>query len=130
VNPKGTPENLTPFKPGDVGNPKGINQYTYRAEAEKALDAMLAEKVRGKTRSELIISRLLLDAKAGKPYALKLVLERILPAVTQHEVAVTEPAGADALLDRLAGIASKRRTNGSGAAVEPRRANGGNGAAS
>ena len=47
---------------------------------------MLAEKAPdGRTRSQEIIDRILLDARSGKGWALKLVLDRILPAVTKHE---------------------------------------------
>jgi len=28
--------NLKPFKPGDVGNPEGRNQYTYRRDFERS----------------------------------------------------------------------------------------------
>ena len=33
--------NLKPFKPGDVGNPEGRNQYTYRRDFERTIDALL-----------------------------------------------------------------------------------------
>ena len=39
------PENLSPIQPGEVRNPKGINQYSYRQDFEKTVDALLASKV-------------------------------------------------------------------------------------
>ena len=123
MNPKGNPQNLTPFPPGNNANPEGRNQYTYRREAEAHLEEWCREFGRD------LIRKVANEAKAGKPWAAKLLLDRVLPVVTQHEVTIPETVGADALLDRLAGIAAKRRTNGSGAGAEPRRANGGNGTA-
>ena len=78
-------ENLRPFKPGDVGNPQGINQYTYRADAERDLAAWC------KQYGSEVIERLVKDAKAGKGYAMKLVLDRILPVVQKVEVTGLEP---------------------------------------
>lgn len=34
-------ENLKPFKPGDIGNPEGRNQYTYRRDFEVAIQELL-----------------------------------------------------------------------------------------
>ena len=42
MNPNGNPATLTPVKPGEVLNPKGINQYTYRANFEQSIDRLLA----------------------------------------------------------------------------------------
>jgi hypothetical protein len=120
------PENLIPHrvKPGEVKNPTGINQYTYRREAEQHLEEWCKEYGR-----ELV--RVIADAaRAGKPWAAKLILDRVLPAVEKHEHSLTESTGASALLDRLAGVAVRRRTNGSGGRADAGRANGGNGAAS
>ena len=81
------PDNLIPMKKGDpTKNPKGHNQWTYRREAQRDLDAMLAEKdVNGNTRSQAIIDRVMTDAENGKPWALRLLLDRILPVTTKHE---------------------------------------------
>ena len=110
-----------PWKPGDVPNPEGRNQYTYRAEAEKHLNEWCKEYGRE------LIRVICAEAKAKKPWAAKLMLDRILPAVMQHEHALPDAAGVDALMDRLAGIAATRRTNGGADPAEPKRANGGNG---
>jgi len=98
--------NLTPFKPGDIGNPKGINGFTYRDEAEKAL-AMWCKK-----HGDEVIERLVKDATKGKGYAMKLVLDRILPVVQKHEVNLpgTDEAALDAALAR---IAPPSKANGS-----------------
>jgi len=112
ANPNGTPENLSPpFKPGDVGNPKGINQYTYRREAEKAFDRMLSEFADGRTRAEAVIDKALELAEKGKPYALDQILKRILPVVEKHEHSLTA-SGDESLVDRLAAIARAKRANG------------------
>ncbi len=98
-------ENLKPYKKGDVGNPKGINGYTYRADAERSLAKWCKEH------GDQVIERLVADAVKGRGYAMKLMLERILPAVQKHEVDIP---GADesALDDFLVRFAAKKRTNG------------------
>ena len=75
-------KDVAPFqiKPGEVRNPTGVNQYTYRDDAERDLAAWCKEH------GTELIDRLLDDAMKGKPLPLKLALERILPAVTKHEV--------------------------------------------
>jgi hypothetical protein len=114
--------NLIPAKPGEVRNPEGRNQFTYRREAERHLDEWC--KFHGREMVRMIAN----EARAGKPWAAKLILDRVLPTVERHEHSIAESAGAGALLDRLAHIATRRRTNGSGERVEPSGANGGNGA--
>ena len=37
-------QNLRPWKPGESGNPAGINQYTYRRDFERAVDRLLASE--------------------------------------------------------------------------------------
>jgi hypothetical protein len=72
--------NLKPPQPGEVRNPTGRNQYTYRTEAEKNLDEWCKDHGR-----EMV--RVIADAaRAGKPWAAKLILDRVLPAVQKHEV--------------------------------------------
>jgi hypothetical protein len=86
--------NLTPWKPGESGNPSGRNFATYRREVEQLLvDALEVIDDDGRSQAKAILDRLLADAKAGKPHAMKLVLERILPAVTKAEL---ELPGVDA----------------------------------
>ena len=107
-------------KPGEVRNPKGVNQYTYREDAERDLAEWC--KVYGSD----LIEKLCDEAKAGNDKMMKLALERILPAVTKHEVAVpgADPAGLAAfMLERTA----PRRANGHDRTDEPRRTNGSGG---
>ena len=106
ANPKGHPETLTPWKPGQTGNPKGVNGFTYRADAERHLEKWC--KIHG----EALIERLVTDAKSGKGYAMKLALDRILPAVQQHDISVLDAAD-DGLPDRLAAVIRARKGNGS-----------------
>jgi len=114
-------QNLRPWKPGESGNPAGVNQYTYRREAEKDLDEWCKEYGR-----EMV--RVIADAaRAGKPWAAKLMLDRILPAVQKHEVDIPEGTEASTLLARLSRIAPARRTNGDGREPEPKRPNGSGG---
>jgi hypothetical protein len=118
-----TLENLKPIKPGEVRNPQGINQYTYRDAAEKHLEEWCVEHGR-----EMV--RVIADAaRAGKPWAAKLILDRVLPAVERHEHAITESAGTSEILDRLAGLARARRANGDGREADAPGANGPDGAA-
>lgn len=102
----------TPIQPGQVLNPEGKNQYTYRKEAEENLDVWLREKDdEGKTNSQLIIQRMVDDAISGahKGYALKLVLDRILPAVQKHDVDISS-TDVPGLGDALAAIDARRRS--------------------
>jgi len=77
-------ENLTPIKPGEVLNPTGINQFTYKRDAEKNLNAWCKEHGRE------LVEKICDEAKRGKPWAAKLMLDRILPTVQKHEVSVPE----------------------------------------
>ena len=114
-------ENLRPpWKPGEAPNPAGANQYTYRSDAERDLARWCKEH------GTDVIERLVTDAKKGKGYAMKLVLERILPAVAHHEHHIP---GADAagLVDYLAGIAASRPATVSPGSNGSARANGSSG---
>jgi hypothetical protein len=107
--------NLIPAKPGEVRNPLGRNQYSYRKDAEETFERLLASVAdRGElTVSEAIVSDLLVMAQAKDKWAIDKVLERVLPAVQKHEHGVpgSDLAG---LVDGLAGLAAKRRTAGGG----------------
>lgn len=114
-----------PIKPGQVLNPEGRNQYTYISEAEQDLDKWLREKENGQTNSSAIIERLVIDAKSGVShgYAMKLVLDRILPAVNKHEhtgagggpIALSSAAEWDELTSAMDSL---RRVSASGAKEE------------
>lgn len=43
-NPSPNTSGLKPAKPGEVRNPKGINQYTYRRNFEATIDRLLAQE--------------------------------------------------------------------------------------
>ena len=78
--------NLTPIKPGQVLNPQGINQYTYRKEWERTIDAALkAGTEHNGTMLESIADKLLSEAHKGKPWAMQLVLKRVWPETVKHE---------------------------------------------
>ncbi len=110
-------ENLLPgAKKGEVRNPKGNNQYTYRREAERNLDKWC------KKNGKQLVERLLDLAAAGKPWAMKLALERILPVVQEHKHRFPEvdDAKLETVLDRFMSLEEEevpRKPNGNGAAT-------------
>lgn len=92
---------------GDVLNPRGINGWTYRDEAEKHLQEWCSQYGRDAV-------RVVADAaRNGEPWAAKLLWDRVLPAVSrlEHDVSGSDLPG---LVNGLASIASRKRTNGSG----------------
>ena len=109
--------NLKPAAPGEVRNPKGVNQFSYRQDAEKHL-AEWCEKY-----GQDLIDKLCDDARDGNRHMMKLALERILPAVKEVDLRVP---GADpaSLASGLAGLAAGRRTNGHDRDAEHPGANG------
>jgi hypothetical protein len=93
INPKSL-SNLRPVAPGEVRNPKGRNGATYRREAERLLDELLAELKDGRIRAEAIIDRVLTEAEKGRPWAARLIFERALPVAQRYQVhieALPEP---------------------------------------
>ena len=106
----------SPIQPGEVLNPKGINQYTYRRQAEIDLERWCRKNGRA------LVEKLLDLASAGKPWAMKLALERILPVVQEHKISIpnVDDASIEAALDRfLANQTSEvpAKPNGNGAAA-------------
>ena len=97
--------NLNPNPGGEVRNPEGRNQYTYRADAERDLAAWCKRYGRD------LIEKLLEKAKAGDATMMKMALDRILPAVQQHDVALTDTSD-ESLSDRIAALVRARRGNG------------------
>ncbi len=75
-------DNLKPIAPGEVRNPTGRNQYSYRNDAEKLLDELAKEVRNDKARLSQVLDRLFVDAERGQSYAMRLLIERVLP-VTQ-----------------------------------------------
>jgi len=79
--------NLIPPKPGEVRNPKGHNQYTYRRTFEGQIEALLKSKNQcGESNSELIANKAIELAKNGDKIAFGEVLKRLWPATEKHEV--------------------------------------------
>jgi hypothetical protein len=72
---RGRVENLKPAKPGEVRNPEGRNQYSYRRDFEATIDAVLRsvykfepealEPGEGKTARCLVCSLFGCDTRAG-----------------------------------------------------------------
>jgi hypothetical protein len=103
------PENLKPVRKGDPPlNPTGINQYTYRRDAEKHLDEWC------KQYGQELIEKVCNAAKAGKPWAAKLMLDRVLPVTTKIELPPGEPKSQRFVPteDEQASLAEKFRGNG------------------
>ena len=105
-----------PIAPGENRNPKGNNQYTYRREAERDLERWC--RIHGTK----LIEKMLDLAAAGKPWAMKLALERILPVVQEHKHRFPEvdDAKLEAALDRFLideASAIPRKLNGDGEAA-------------
>ena len=104
-----------PIQPGEVRNPKGVNQWTYRREAEKSLEKWCRKH------GEKLIEKICDLACEGKPWAAKIMIDRILPIVHRHEIELpsVDDASIEAALDRfLAGQAERvpAKPNGNGAA--------------
>ena len=76
------------YKPGQSGNPGPKPRVSFEALAFRLLDEVLTDDRTGATmeRRELVLRRVFADAVAGKPQALKLVLERAWPKRIKHEV--------------------------------------------
>jgi hypothetical protein len=107
---------LPPPQLGEVRNPKGINQYTYRRQAEMDLERWC------RTHGRELIEKILDLALLGKPWAVKLMLDRILPVVQKHEIQLPEVSDAsiEAVIDRfIASVESEvpAKPNGNGAAT-------------
>jgi len=79
-------KNLRPAKPGDVRNPKGHNQYTYRKDFEKHIDDLCREMVNNKEPRAKVLARKALElAEEGDSRALTEVLARMWPKTERHE---------------------------------------------
>lgn len=110
-----------PIQPGQVLNPQGNNQYTYRRDFETAIDRFLAgvatrpdveaaqipEHIRKDitaetTRAEVIARVLVSGAMAGDSKLLLEVVKRLRPVTSKHELSVPdEPAPSQPEPDRF-----------------------------
>ncbi len=84
--------NLRPAQPGDVLNPKGNNQHTYRTAFETQVQQILDEpheEFPGKTKREVLARVLIDNALAGKPWAMQLVMKRLWSE--RSEVELVQP---------------------------------------
>jgi hypothetical protein len=77
-----------PIQPGQVLNPTGKNQFTYRKawehEIEQALNAAIDDTQR-KTTLQALADKLLSEARKGKPWAMQLVMKRVWPETVKHK---------------------------------------------
>jgi hypothetical protein len=105
--PRGGVQNILPhrIKKGEVRNPAGRNQYTYRRDAERMLDAM------SKEHAGEILTELFDNARLGKRWAIQYICDRILPGKTErHEHDLPDDGGNVArLIDELATLSRRRR---------------------
>jgi hypothetical protein len=93
---------LSPIQPGEVRNPKGINQHTYRRDFERTIDALLRGEISpeernllpplvrtsvlpGMTRGEALASATVAAAFALDEKHLANVLKRVWPETVKHE---------------------------------------------
>jgi len=100
-------KNLRPWKPGQSGNPKGINQYTYKRDFETTIDCLLSGKLSeveaaqvpewvqalvksGMPRGEALAHIAVLGALRGEEKHFLEALKRIWPVVTKAEVSGAE----------------------------------------
>lgn len=77
------------FKPGQSGNLKGgPKRESFEALAFRLLDEEIVDDRTGRAmeRRELILRSVYAQASAGRPHAVKLVLERVWPKKIKHEV--------------------------------------------
>jgi hypothetical protein len=100
--------NLKPVQPGEIRNPEGKNQYSYKREFELTIDALLkgelspeeAESVPewvrdvvkpGMTRCEALARVTVAGALRGDPKFIEAVLKRVWPETVKHEVREERP---------------------------------------
>lgn len=76
----GRADERTRFKKGQVGNPEGRNQYTYRRKFEAAFATAVERD------TDALVSILLAMAKSGQMDALRMVVERLVPKIDRHEL--------------------------------------------
>lgn len=84
------PSTVHRIKPGQILNPDGKNQYTYRKDAEATFERLLrgVDEESGLTVAERILVNLVVMARDSDKWAIERVLERILPKIekTEHDI--------------------------------------------
>jgi uncharacterized protein YoaH (UPF0181 family) len=95
--------NLQPIQPGQVLNPEGVNQYTYKRDFELTIDALLKGELSpeeaqsvpewvqdvvspGMTRGAALAAVTVTGALRGDSKHLVAVLKRVWPEIVKHEV--------------------------------------------
>lgn len=109
--PKDTfPSTVWRIKPGEARNPKGVNQYTYRRDAEATFDELMkgVDLESGLPVAERILGNIVAMARDSDKWAMERILERILPKIDRSEV-VDPEADRSAIAGRLREWKSKRQ---------------------
>ncbi len=92
------------IRAGEVRNPTGRNQHTYRTAWQKAMNAALlaqANGVKNQTVIDDLVQHLVELARQGKPWAFKAILARVWPEVQRHEHSEAPVAPAFNPIDNL-----------------------------
>ena len=112
-----------PIQPGQVLNPRGNNQYSYKRDFERTIDALLRGEISrdeiellpplvrtsvqpGMTRGEALASATVAAAFALEEKHLANVLKRVWPEVVKHEVT---PASAPPVVSPLENLNDEDR---------------------
>ena len=91
-------------RPGEIRNPTGKNQYTYRTAWNRAMNAALlanANGVKNQTVIDDLVQKLVQQAQDGQPWAFKAILARVWPEVQRHEHSEAPTAPAFNPIDNL-----------------------------
>jgi hypothetical protein len=91
------PSTVHRFQKGTSGNPGGRPGVRVRAE-------QLLEKKASDAQINRILKVILKKAEQGEPWACKMLMDRVLPPITQMEVSAPDPAPfeeLEAALDRI-----------------------------
>lgn len=100
-------QNLRPARRGEIKNPEGKNQWTYRADFERSIARLMDQH------GDAIATRLVRGAARGKDLRLLLaLLERVFPRVERHEL--KGDVSVDASGDLAAVMARLARLRGGG----------------
>lgn len=112
-------ENLTPIQPGEVRNPSGVNQYTYRDDAKRKFSELCKDNADG------FLDGIFKLAKEGESWAAKMVWEEIMPTVKtiEHLIPGADPLELEDAIDAFLA----KRGPGSADAEPPRPRTNGNG---